>query len=284
MRGLERSVGLLEAELGRIGVVQNPVIVLGMHRSGTTMLVKVLNCAGVFMGSRLSGNLEPRVFQDANRQILDYFDASWLNVSSVPQPRAFYTGFAGLAAEIADRLRDELAARYFDDLPVGGPGWGFKDPRTCLTAALFLRIFPRARALYIFRDPLDVAKSIVAREERQRGKYPRGMRVELSTHEELMWRAVKAWETYNRFALETLDLFQEYAVVRYESVAASPLNLLPPALAALGLEVSTTSISGLGIAPPVRDDSGSEIAPSDALRDYIAELDVSQKLRRYMQQ
>lgn len=273
---LARLQGLLEQE----GVSSRPIIVLGMHRSGTTMLVQVLQRAGVFMGSRLSGNLEPRVFQDANRQIFDFFGAGWLDADLVPPPGILYQGFSGLAMGIADRLIDDLSPCFFNKTSPQYKHWGFKDPRTSVTAGLFLRLFPNAQALFIYRDPLDVAASIVTREIKLKRKYPGKQRFEFSEDDmiALIIRSVKLWETYNERALNVLPFFTSHAALRYESVLAAPEKILTKSLASLGLAISTADVSAIGIS---RERSGSALNLSidlSGVRRYIAESKVANLL------
>ena len=136
------SLARLRQTLEAIGTAPNPIIVLGMHRSGTSMLVDLLQRGEIYMGSRLSGNREPRVIQDANRQIFCYFGASWMDPHLLPTPDILHAGFDGLMAGIADRLSDDLEYAFFDELQTPCLMWGFKDPRISITAGLLLRIFP----------------------------------------------------------------------------------------------------------------------------------------------
>lgn len=263
------------------GVPLDPIIVLGMHRSGTTMLVKVLQSAGVFMGKQLSGNYESRVFQDANRQIFDYFNASWMNGHLLPNPDILYRGYSGLAAAIAARLTEDLPVAFFDSMSPSCKSWGFKDPRLSVSAGLFLRLFPEARAFFIYRDPLDVAWSIVTREKKQKRKHPGLERYEFSQQEfeEMMIRSIKSWECYNTRALEGLLLFSHFSTVRYESLVRHPIPMLTSVLAGLGIEVSEERIDKL---PEFHIDrigsaekSGLDLSK---FQDYLAESPVARRL------
>lgn len=280
LKQVELSLTRLSGTLEGMGAPPDPIIVLGMHRSGTTMLVDVLQRTGVFMGSRLSGNREPRIFQDANRQIFDYFGASWLDGDLLPKPNILRECYSGLASMIADRLSDDLRTTFFDvALPVC-QHWGFKDPRNSITAGLFLRLFPRARAIFIHRDPLDVALSIVTRERKQKRKYP-GMgtfEFSLDAFQSLMMRSVAAWETYNERAMDVLPMFGSYSILRYESVIAAPVNILTPALAALGLSISREAIDSVGIRPERAHSATKLDVDLSQLRSFLAKSKVAIRL------
>ena len=131
------------------GVPLDPIIVLGMHRSGTTMLVKVLQSAGVFMGKQLSGNYESRVFQDANRQIFDYFNASWMNGHLLPNPDILYRGYSGLAAAIAARLTEDLPVAFFDSMSPSCKSWVSRTLGSQCPQGFFSDFF-RRHALFLF--------------------------------------------------------------------------------------------------------------------------------------
>ena len=46
-----------------------PLIILGMHRSGTSLAVRLLTAVGIHMGSHLSRDAEAIFFQKLNRRI-----------------------------------------------------------------------------------------------------------------------------------------------------------------------------------------------------------------------
>src|SRR6185369_1404756 len=61
----------------------HPVIVIGMHRSGTTLLCQCLEKLGVFMGARKDENEEAFFFFRLNEWMFRQLDASWDNPSSM---------------------------------------------------------------------------------------------------------------------------------------------------------------------------------------------------------
>ncbi len=239
----------LHGVLREHGVGPDPVVIQGMHRSGTSMLVRVLEAAGVFMGGRLSGNREPRVIQDANRQILDFFAAGWLDPERVPSPDDLRRGFGGLARSVAARLADDFPPCFFEGRRIRGGAWGFKDPRTCVTGALFLEMFPGASAIFVTRNPLDVAASVLVRERKIRRKCPghEGFEFTAAEGSAAMLRYVRAWETYNERALAIQPWFARSATVRYEDILAAPNNVLRTCFDAIGRPVDDRAIDAVGI-------------------------------------
>ena len=54
-----------------------PVILLGMHRSGTTMMSRLLETLGLFQGSRLEENHEATFFMNVNKALMLRIHGHW---------------------------------------------------------------------------------------------------------------------------------------------------------------------------------------------------------------
>jgi hypothetical protein len=154
---------------------RQPVILLGMHRSGTAMIARLLDELGLFQGSELQDDHESTWFLEVNDMLLRRVGASWDN----PGPMH---GFLQneLALRLTSRcLHDDLSSKRMSPflgmkrylrhrgLENFDQPWGWKDPRTIFTLPLWLRLFPEARMVYIVRNGVDVAKSLVVREARE---------------------------------------------------------------------------------------------------------------------
>ena len=55
----------------------SPIVVIGMHRSGTRVLVEILDKLGVFMGADLQADFESVAFMLINEEILHQCGAFW---------------------------------------------------------------------------------------------------------------------------------------------------------------------------------------------------------------
>jgi len=141
-----------------------PVIITGMHRSGTSLVASFLRALGIHLGERLlpadrtnSGGyfedvdflaLQSRMLQEATHENDGgHRDWGWTESEQIDRTRfSAYTQVASDLAAARGRQR-EL--------------WGWKDPRTTLLLDFWNEIF-EGRALYVlvYRFPWEVADSM----------------------------------------------------------------------------------------------------------------------------
>ncbi len=154
---------------------QPPVIIIGMHRSGTSLLTRVLQQAGFFMGRDASRNEEAAFTNAVNAWLFRQASATWDRPHSMDE----LLGDECLRPELVDYMegmaRGPASVRFLGPrgwLRAGGKGmfgqntpWGWKDPRNTWTLPLWLELFPDARVLHIVRHGVDVAASLRARRE-----------------------------------------------------------------------------------------------------------------------
>ena len=144
------------------------VLVLGMHRSGTSALAGLLSLAGVDFGERLipadasvnaKGFWEHEEIVAVHDRVFSHLGRSWQD------PRPLPEGWTEQPA--LETFRDELAAIVRRDFSGGGV-WGLKDPRLCRLLPLWRPIFEELnvapRVAMILRHPLEVAASLHRRD------------------------------------------------------------------------------------------------------------------------
>ncbi len=143
-----------------------PIIVIGMHRSGSSLLVKVLQELGVFMGNDFEENNESMFFNKINDWMLLQAGASWDNPENF---NYISNDFKALMVEIIEnRLKTIHLKKYLGSkkrsLNDSAFIWGWKDPRNTFTLDVWKEIFPKARIIHIYRNPVDVINSLIKRE------------------------------------------------------------------------------------------------------------------------
>jgi hypothetical protein len=128
------------------------IIVLGMHRSGTSCLTGSLEQAGVYLGDvnrdaphNAKGNQENRAIMALNDAVLCEHHATWDN-----PPKSVIQWSNALK-----NTRDLLLSNYPDNQT-----FGFKDPRTLFTLEGWLEALPEARLVGTFRHPNAVVQSL----------------------------------------------------------------------------------------------------------------------------
>ena len=142
----------------------HPLLVLGMHRSGTSYLARLVQSMGVFIGDELVGPQEgnPRGHFEAV-SVLEFHQhliASRLG----PERRAFDDGMLVQEAFGPTFTGDERRAAESLAASLRRPGpWGWKEPRTCLFLDLWKSVLPDARAVIVYRHPLEVQQSLLRR-------------------------------------------------------------------------------------------------------------------------
>ncbi len=167
-----------------------PLVICGMHRSGTSLVASVLQKAGLAIGCEAPapglgnprGHFEDPDFLELHEEMLAAEGESCFSIGE-----NFVPPVDGKFARRAEELVAERRA-----LPL----WGWKDPRTCLFLDFWETILPEARYLFLYRRPIDVALSLWRRNG------------DLELRED-PWRTIRSWEAYNRRLLEFRDRHPE---------------------------------------------------------------------------
>jgi len=137
----------------------DPVLLLGMHHSGTSIVAEVLHRHGVFMAADM-GHHESRFFVELDDRLVMGGGAAWARDPILPVDDVLAKVDPARHAVEAGGMRSYRSAGYD-----GTSRWGFKDPRACVTLPLLLELFPRAQLVHVVRDENDVAASLARSEK-----------------------------------------------------------------------------------------------------------------------
>jgi len=217
----------------------HPLIIMGMHRSGTSLTVRLLKDIGIHMGYHLSRDAEAIYFQKINRHIYNSMRSKWgeieplltaMSSESFVQKQTDWvlntlfpkTSILNLNAGITDYFGPQL----WELLSQGeATYWGWKDPRTTLTFPIWLRVFPQTRFLHIIRNGIDVAISIHRRSQKQRQKFwKRIYPLDYSPATLDFQYCFQLWEKYTSFVLDNKGIIPsgQYLELRFEELLAQP--------------------------------------------------------------
>lgn len=205
----------------------SPIIVVGMHRSGTTLLTRLLQRAGVNMGNQQSKNAESELFQSLNKRILNSVGASWRCIEHLPPPGELKNIFQEkIVAGIKRSMTSQLIGSHIGyravlcDVIGGETTWGWKDPRNTLLLPIWKNIFPESRIVHIYRDGRDCAVSLLKREFAN--FYNTSLDLYNPYHIDKLKKDFNLWEKYIKYALSVRNTNSCFLNIRFESLVENP--------------------------------------------------------------
>jgi hypothetical protein len=227
-----------------------PVIVIGAHRSGTTLVVGMLKALGLFVGKKKDVNHEALFFVRFNEWLMHRSGATWDHPEPVRE--LFTSEHAADARALAQACADAmirspytvsylgwtrfLRQRRLDRLSFP---WAWKDPRSTFTLPLWLECFPEAKVIHVMRHGVDAAQSLTRRHleavaaERRRGPSRRYL---ITPYRDRFFDTVtcgslegsfKVWERYVSEGRRQVQRTGSQAIeLRFENIVAQPLSAL----------------------------------------------------------
>lgn len=149
-------------------------IVLGMHRSASSLIAKGLNENHVWLGDKLLpasppsnmfGHFEDLDFVNLNEKILRHCGGTW---DHPPTEEAILNSKRIFSAEIENLIRTKekraiVVHKDLDQEIYKEPLWGWKDPRTTLTIKLYLPFLTNPHFICCFREPKELIRSVIER-------------------------------------------------------------------------------------------------------------------------
>jgi hypothetical protein len=200
-----------------------PVCVAGMHRSGTSLVARLLAESGVYCGppeelvapapDNAEGFWENIRFLRLNDEVLARLGGSWDRPPPMPPGWASDRRLSRLrrdAAALVERFR-------------GREPWFWKDPRNSLTLPFWREVIPDLRIVLCVRAPLEVVASLGRRGQ------PSGS---------AGWAL---WLTYNRRALATASP-ERRVVTHYDAYLHDAPAELRRVADVLGISISAERI------------------------------------------
>ena len=144
---------------------EDVICVVGMHRSGTSLIAQILKQSGLYLGpedtllgrnvGNQEGHFEHTGFIELNDALLKHLGGSWEFPPELP------SGWENAASLEPLRSRARELLRSF----AGKSPWGWKDPRTTLLLPFWRSLIPNLRLVVCVRSPLAVANSLHARDK-----------------------------------------------------------------------------------------------------------------------
>ncbi len=196
--------GLRPSEQRRNGHVSRPIVILGMHRSGTSLVAELVSALGVYPGGRdqltppdifnPTGYWEHSEAVTIDGEILQELGGSWSDVAGVN------------VARLSGPVRDAFAKRLrgvIGSLTDRGV-FLIKDPRMSIVFPLWREVLANPVVIIVWRDPIAVARSLARRDKRP------------------LVLSLALWEHYNRTLLHDSAGLPRI-LVSYEELMADPV-------------------------------------------------------------
>lgn len=248
-----------------------PTIIIGMSRSGTGILAKMLEDLGLFIGKSKDRNHEALFFIDLNMWLLEQSSGGLENPQSIKyiledkEVRTLFAEFINHTMKTPKAISYLGFKKYLShrtpanlDIP-----WGWKDPRNTFTLPFWLDIFPDAKVIHIYRHGVDVAHSLRVSQEKGLSR----LRIKDSIYKSLYWyylankfipnrkkfvylrcssleNGVSMWEEYlNEARSHVSNLGSKAMEIKYEDLLQQPSVELKKLTAFCELEAKDSDIN-----------------------------------------
>lgn len=205
--------------------MNSPIIILGMHRSGTSMITRLLHLCGLYLGQEKDmmkpqpenpeGYWENWKITRFNDEMLEKMGGNY------HQPPHLAPGWLNDELFAGMKHRAKGLFTEFETQPL----WGWKDPRSMLLLDLWNEMFPDARYILCIRNPAETAESLAKRK----------------LHGIDFSAGLKLWQDYHENMLRVLKP-EQLVITHYMSYFYNPDAELRRVLDLLKVEASETQI------------------------------------------
>lgn len=193
-------------------------IVMGMHRSGTSLISGILHKSGIVMGQNKNFNPPPSI--ENPKGYFENYEFRKLNDAILKTSKYSVLEWNPKFRDIEKTWsKRSLKGKLYGELTTGRSiiklkmkmlllnnskrykKWGWKDPRQMLTAEQWFKVFRKVglldnvKIVYIYRNPISVSLSM--------------MKIE---HIETISHGIALWYLYNKTALNSLE---KYSISKY---------------------------------------------------------------------
>ena len=188
-----------------------PLVVTGMHRSGTSLVASIAQAVGVDIGQELhpadaanrKGYFEDVDFLTLDRTAL----AACCDRNEPGWPDWGWTASESIDRRALPQFRDQAATLV--EARGKLPSWGWKDPRTVVLLDFWCELVPEARYIFVYRPPWEVADSL--------------FRLQHPAFSSVPDFPFRVWSFYNRQLLDFAQRHPDRSVVlRLDNVLADP--------------------------------------------------------------
>ena len=225
--------------------METPFVVIGMHRSGTSLVSRILDKSGIMMGKDLQTDHESKFFIQLNKWIYQNAGADWARPKALEE----LIDYAPARKQVEEYLRIRIAtssSKQFSgrNLKNGlfdmDTKWGWKDPRNGPSLPIWKDIWPEMKIIHVVRHGVDVAASLHSRSLKNwtedEGRFKKwtkmykwrsskspirkGQRAATLTH------ALEFWAEQMDVEKKVIQSYENVLEIRYEDLLTSPAVVL----------------------------------------------------------
>ncbi len=225
--------------------METPFVVIGMHRSGTSLVSRILDKSGIMMGKDLQTDHESKFFIQLNKWIYQNAGADWARPKALEE----LIDYAPARKQVEEYLRIRIASsssKKFSgrNLKNGlfdmDSKWGWKDPRNGPSLPIWKDIWPEMKIIHVVRHGVDVAASLHSRSLKNwtedEGRFKKwtkmykwrsskspirkGQRAATLTH------ALEFWAEQMDVEKKVIQSYENVLEIRYEDLLISPAVVL----------------------------------------------------------
>lgn len=139
--------------------MNNVLIILGMHRSGTSLLSNWLYEMGLNVGNNLIGKSKSN--QKGHFEDIDFHN---IHEKILRENNISYGGFFNINSKIkVSSLNFEMIKNLIEQRNDANINWGWKEPRTCLFLDVYNNLLPEASIIVTYRHYSHVVNSLLVR-------------------------------------------------------------------------------------------------------------------------
>jgi len=266
---------------------KSPSLIIGMHRSGTTLLSECLEDLGWYGGWLKNSSNESTFYTRINNWIMQNCGVDWETVNNIEhlidanydllkvavQRAEKYIGWLEYNQRIAFRQKTE---------------WGFKDPRNCFTLPFWNKYYQDIKIVHIKRHGLDVARSLLNRKKdhclkRQQATVLsdvwdiyKGEKLYTTTVTSSTNDALALWYKYEQRCQSQLQK-QNAISVSFEDLLDKPFDTLRSIAGFLELKVTDSDCAKAAL----RIDKTRSLAYKQDLESNVGNIDDISKARLY---
>ena len=181
-------------------------VILGMHKSGTTLVSQMLHHSGINMGD----DVENGVSYDRGNQYER--ESTWRLNEDILQARQVRSIHISVPQnlQISESQRAKMQ-EIIASCTQQYRHWGFKDPRTCLVYPLWASELPEHKLIVIYRHPSEPWPRYRPKHGRNRYREPY-----------LAWKYLQSWCEHNLNILAYLgDTKRPHIVLEYQKLVTT---------------------------------------------------------------